>query len=214
MPLNGHRRVATALVLRHLPRDQPYTKLEALLSLDWDQSRGITHSLREYARIWRRSTGWTKDVLVTYAEHQSDLATGGYGEARDTSETVVERPPDTTGEREQEQESLPMAEPPPSTAPAARAAKRCPGLSPMELAECRDWMLEHRPDLEPDFVVIYEAFMSHTFRTPKTDWRATFKNWLRNTDTPKGPATGGGGSPFRQVERVRDAVSRAAERKR
>lgn len=59
---------------------------------------------------------------------------------------------------------------------AARGARRAPPdfvVSP----EMRSWAAEHCPKVDVDAETA--AFLDHTFRDSKTDWTATWRNWLR-----------------------------------
>lgn len=66
---------------------------------------------------------------------------------------------------------------------SSRASRRCP--SNFEVSQdMRDWAREHCPGVEIDAATA--AFRDHQFRDSKSDWPATWRNWMRR-EKPTAP---------------------------
>lgn len=104
---------------------------------------------------------------------------------RETPAKVLETPdPDLEGEGKGEEGNRREGDPPAGPAPATRAqrgAKRVPS----------DWQPkpEHRAiavQRGADFDLELQKLRDHEFRRPRTDWDATFRNWLRDSRPANG----------------------------
>jgi hypothetical protein len=63
---------------------------------------------------------------------------------------------------------------------AKRAAPRPTRKAPASFVltdEMREWAVEHAPAVDVDLTT--EEFRDYTFKTAKTDWPATWRNWMR-----------------------------------
>ena len=69
-----------------------------------------------------------------------------------------------------------------SVAKAPRATKRCPSDF-LITKEMRDWATKECPDVDVDKSTA--IFGDHTFPTARTDWIATWRNWLRRDQSYK-----------------------------
>jgi hypothetical protein len=88
---------------------------------------------------------------------------------------------------------------------AKRATRRCP--SEFDLNDTmRDWAVENAPAVDVDLATA--KFKDHTFKTGITDWKAAWRNWLRNEQTFHGsrPASN---PPARQSFAERDEKRKA-----
>lgn len=91
------------------------------------------------------------------------------------------------------------------SAPKKRATKRCP--EEFDLNDTmRDWAVENAPAVDVDLATA--KFKDHTFKTGITDWKAAWRNWLRNEQTFHGsrPASN---APARQSFAERDEKRKA-----
>lgn len=73
-----------------------------------------------------------------------------------------------------------------SVAKAPRATKRCPSDF-LITKEMRDWATKECPDVDVDKSTA--IFGDHTFPTARTDWIATWRNWLRRDQSYKSTKT-------------------------
>jgi len=91
------------------------------------------------------------------------------------------------------------------SAPKKRAAKRCPEEFDLNDA-MRDWAVENAPAVDVDLATA--KFKDHTFKTGITDWKAAWRNWLRNEQSFHGsrPASN---APARQSFAERDEKRKA-----
>lgn len=94
-----------------------------------------------------------------------------------------------------------------SDAPKRRAAKTCP--SDFELTpELRHFAWENAPAIDIDRETL--KFRNHTFKTARSDWPATWKNWMLEAADRKKP---GGVQSFADQARNRmDALSGRAQK--
>jgi len=86
------------------------------------------------------------------------------------------------------------------SAPKKKASRRCP--EDFELTEpMREWAVINAPAVDVDLATA--KFKDHTFKTGITDWKAAWRNWLRNEQqfngTPRAAA-----APIRETFKERD----------
>lgn len=134
-------------------------------------------------------------------QYKSDTSTDRVKRFRERSENVSETPPETEADTEQKKKDKT------TSYPKKRASKRCPG----------DWYPTHADrsvearlsSNEVDRQL--ERFRDHEFPKARSDWSATFRNWLRNAADRK-PTNGTPVSPkLDHLDRVSAAMATAGQ---
>ncbi len=148
--------------------------------------------------------GWLEEaehgvVLMNFTEHNGSSAKRRATDAqrkaniRTVSASGADKPRTQEGqeapnlgarereEKRREEETTPIGvgaadAPTPPVAPKARPAKRCPDDFTVT-DEMRSWATTEAPGVDVDRATA--KFRDHTFSTARTDWPATWRNWLR-----------------------------------
>jgi len=95
----GHRRIATALFLKHRPLKQAYTAIEALLSINLDRHQGKNRSIREYARIFDRPRGWCAARVAEYDGHLDEIGNSATDQPEASHSAATFQPPRSPKEK-------------------------------------------------------------------------------------------------------------------
>ncbi|CAG1001980.1 hypothetical protein ANRL4_03225 [Anaerolineae bacterium] len=195
-------------LLRELPKDRPYTRLEAMFSLACDYDDGKTATVQGYASLWRWSCGKVRRFLddvgavLEYPENTSrrqnqrgqimiqiaDRSRTENGQIKiiDSKWLASEADRKRTDDGQKTDRSC----------SATKNPNPKPKFSPPTLDEVRAYCLERGNGIDP------EAWHNHygakgwmIGKAPMKDWKAAVRTWEKSAATPQPASAQSGGHP-------------------
>lgn len=193
----------------------PYDDLDFSRVLDALATRGFVEMYTANGAMYGWIPGFKKHQVINAREKGSDLP----DPLDSNTSTRDARVPCTHvhahGEKEREREqgtrndaSLTRQREAPSAPSPARGRRRSHSV-PSSFAisdQLMRWAIATRPDLDIELEI--QKFRDHEFKTPRSNWEATFRNWIRNARSPSlGKNNGRSYAPDRVGEPPPEAYS-------
>lgn len=192
-------------LVRELPKERPYTRLEAMFSLTCDYDNGETATLRGYASLWRWSTGKVERFLkeigvrLEYPEpagkktnQRGTIMSTKPRQSRDNSGTInfidSKALSEEARQRRDNDETAARQSRGPTKEPRTLNSQTLP-----KLEEVRAYCLERGKGVDPEaWFNHYEAKGWIIGKAPMKDWRAAVRTWEKSTATQPTPVQSGG----------------------
>jgi|GEM_PF-3914123 len=186
-------------LLRELPKDRPYSKVEAMFCISCDYDNGKPVTLRGYASLWRWSTGRVERFLKEISVHiEYPETTGQKTNQRGTiMSTKPRQSRDNDGtinfidSKALSEEARQRRDNDETAARQSQGATQKPitlnKFTRPTLDEVRAYCQERGNGVDPEkWMNHYEAKGWKIGSAPMRDWKAAVRTWEKSTDSRGG----------------------------